>query len=87
MDRFIKALSYHTYRLRRKSQHFDRHVASVVAKFVKRLRLELKETKFDETKLNSILAFLTEFRDARDSIWEREEIPMWLLPHFMKKPA
>lgn len=42
LDCFIEALDYHTYRLRRESQHFDGYVVSNVAKFVKRVCSQLK---------------------------------------------
>lgn len=87
LDSFREALDYRTYRLRKRSQHFNGHVASNVAKFVKRLRSQLKETEFDESDPISVLAFLKEFRDACDSIGVHEGVAMWLFPHFMKKPA
>lgn len=38
LDSFRQALDYRTYRLRKRSQHFNENVVSGVVKFVKRLR-------------------------------------------------
>lgn len=51
-DKFVEAFDYRTYRLRKKSQHFDGHVASNVANFVKWLQLQFTKTKLDGGRHN-----------------------------------
>lgn len=68
LDDFVEALDYWTYELRKNSQQFYGHVASNVAKVVKRLRSQLTETELDEEEPISILLFLSKFRDARNGV-------------------
>lgn len=52
------------------------HVASDVAKFVKRCRSQLKVTEIDESDPDSLLAFLKKVRDACNSIDVYEGVTM-----------
>lgn len=70
-----------------KSQYLDRHVAWNVAKFVKRLRWQLREIEFDKGAPIFMFAFLEELRDARENTGVHKWVAMWLFPYFMKKPA
>jgi len=47
----------------------------------------MKANFFDATDLISILSFLGNFKAACDSNDVHEGAAMWILPHFMKKPA
>lgn len=84
---FLEALDYRMCIVRKRFQHFHGHVVSNVCKFINRLQSQLEKTYFDEADAISILAFLKEFRDERDSIGVHERVVMWLLPHLVKKPA
>lgn len=49
LHNFLEALKYKTYPLRKKFQHLYGHAALKVAKLVKHLRVQSKETEFGET--------------------------------------
>lgn len=87
LDSFIKALDFQTYRLRRKTQHYDGHVASNVEKFVKRLRSQRKKAAFDESDPIPLLAFSKDFRNASDNIGVQDGVAICRFPHFMEMPA
>lgn len=68
LNNFLEVLAYGMYRSRKKSQHFYVQPASNVAKFFITLRAQLGETKFDESDLVFLLAFLSRPKEAWDSI-------------------
>lgn len=84
---FVEAVDYHMHRLKKKLQRFNQHAASNVMRLVKRLRTQLKETKFVENDRVSILNILKGFRDACDCIGVHEAVSMRLCPNLMRKPA
>lgn len=83
-DSFAKAFDCHIYRLKNESQRYNFDIASKVAKFVKMLRPQLKETDFEEMDLISILAFLKKVLDACNSIAIHEEVATRLFSYIVK---
>lgn len=58
LDSSFEAFGYRIYMFRKRSQHFDEHVAWNVAKFIKRLRSKAKEAEFEESSPIPLLVFL-----------------------------
>lgn len=79
LENFVEALDYLMYRFRKKVYYFGRHGVSNVEKLVKKLRLQLKETSFDESYSISILAFLKELRYICNSICVHKRVAVLLL--------
>ena len=81
---FTKALDYSTYRLQNTS---DAYNVKMIHKYQKRISQTLKTVMFDSSDAISILSFLEQFKRTCDSCSVNEGSAMWIIPHFMKKPA
>lgn len=86
-NRFRDALDFRTYRLVDTSPKYDDRVAKRVAKWAKRLQVQMKTNIFDSFDPISIISFLSAFKLACDTNGVHEGAAMWLLHFFMKKPA
>lgn len=84
---FPKAVYYCIYQLKNESWRYNSKIASKVAKLVKKLRFQLKETDVDEMDLISVLVFLKELRDACISIGIHKREATWLVFYFKRKPV
>lgn len=65
---FAKTVDYRTHCSKNKSRCYESKSASRIAKLVKKLRSQLKETDFNDIGLLFSLAFLKKVGDAFDSI-------------------
>ena len=83
-DLFRKALDYSTYRLNDVSTV---NITKYTSKYIRRLTSTMKSRTFDQSEPVSILLFLEQFQSACNDARINEGTAMWLLPHFMKKPA
>ena len=81
------SVDYRTYRLVNTSPAYNNAMSKKVHSYIRSLGTQLAQTKFDPSNGIGVLAFLTNFKRACDSIAIHEGIAMWLLPHFVKGPT
>lgn len=84
--RFCKALDYRYYRLHKRSNQYDAHVAAKIARLTRQMEASFK-LRFDGSDSLSILQFLQSFTEAANSNGVREGAALYVLRSFLDSPA
>lgn len=86
-ERFTKALSYRTYRLRKRDERYDDEVAQRLAKTARQLKHVMTVPLFTGEDPIAVLAFLKNFKFACDETGVAEGAALPLMKYFMAGEA
>lgn len=84
---FTEVLDYKNYCLVKQSQEYNGHDSGKIAKWAKRMDLQMKSAVLKPSYFISILSFFQNFKTACDSIGINEEVAMWVFQYFKKYPT
>lgn len=86
-ERYQRAVDYHSYHLVDEYQGCNDDVASKIQKLRKRLAILIKDQAYHGKDCTPVINFLTEFKQACNSLRIQKGAVVWLITEFMNCPS